>query len=100
DIRKPAFRIEIETDRRVYLHGDTVRGQARAAFYDGTAAPGMRLRMSSYDGEADREEVVTAGPTGTAEIAFRASAGDGQQNQGHVGATPAQAEEGTSTGHA
>ena len=100
EIRKPAFRIVVETDRRVYLHGDEVEGRAVAAFYDGTTAPGLRLRMTGSDGDRDHETIVAADRNGVAELDFRASASAGWQNHGYVWATPEQTEEGTSSGSA
>lgn len=98
DIRKPAFRIDIDTERRVYVHGDLVRAQARATFYDGTAAPGMSLRLNADAGGDSIERVVTAGRDGTAAIQFKAAAPNGWMNSGYLGAAPAQPEEGSSTG--
>ena len=95
DIRKPAFRIDVQTDRRVYLTGERVRAEARATFYDGTAAPGMRLRMS---GPGFEGQLVTADESGTATFEFGASAPEGSPDFASVGAMPAQAEEGGSSG--
>lgn len=98
DIRKPAFRIDVDTERRVYLHGDLVRAQARATFYDGTTAPGMSLRLSADAGGDSIERVVTADRDGTAAIQFKAAAPSGWVNSGYLGAVPAQPEEGSSSG--
>jgi hypothetical protein len=98
DIRKPAFRIEVDTERGVYVHGELVRAQARATFYDGTAAPGMSLRLNADAGGDSIERVITAGRDGTAMTQFKAAAPNGWVNSGYISATPAQPEEGSSSG--
>ncbi len=47
-ILKPAYRLEVETGRRVYLVGDRIRVTARAAFYDGSPVPNVPIRMDGY----------------------------------------------------
>ncbi|HEX7173134.1 MAG TPA: alpha-2-macroglobulin family protein, partial [Candidatus Limnocylindria bacterium] len=100
-IRKPAFRIEATTDRRAYISGEAIEVSAGTRFYDGTGAPGLRMRVSASgvtDGGADRD--VAADATGQASLTYRARAGEEGIEVGSVHVSPAQPEEGSSTGSA
>lgn len=97
DIRKPTFRVTVETDRRVYLHGDRVDVEAATTFYDGTAAPGIDLRLYA-SGVTEDERVVTAGPTGRATTSYQAVASNGYPDSGYLSATPSAPEQGSSQG--
>jgi len=44
-ILKPAYRLAVETGRRVYIQGDRIRITARATFYEGSPVPGVPLRI-------------------------------------------------------
>ncbi|HET7685602.1 MAG TPA: Ig-like domain-containing protein [Candidatus Limnocylindria bacterium] len=98
DIRKPTFRIGVETDRHAYIHGDRIEAAAEATFYDGTAAPGMDLRLYASGVSTEEERVVTAGSDGRATHAYEAVAPDGYLASGHLAATPAAPEQGSSEG--
>ena len=92
EIRKPAFKLDVETDRHVYVLGQQVRISAAAAFYDGTPVPGMALRFSAFD----RRETSTTDGAGTATTQLRARS-DGLIDgwlEDVVGAAPAHPEEG------
>src|SRR5262249_39839278 len=52
EIRKPAFRLDVETDRHVYVVGQRIRVSTTASFYDGTPVPGVPLRISAVDEHA------------------------------------------------
>lgn len=100
-IRKPAFRIDVETDRRAYISGDTVEVITGTRFYDGTAAPGLELRTSASAVTDDSQDrVVTADATGEARLTYRARTGPEHMDLGMVHVSPAQPEEGSSTGSA
>ena len=60
-ILKPAYRLEVETGRRVYFQGDRIRITSRASFYEGSPVPGVPLRI---DGSVRRD--VKTDATGTA----------------------------------
>ncbi|MEO5704994.1 MAG: Ig-like domain-containing protein [Candidatus Limnocylindrales bacterium] len=70
EIRKPAYRIEVETDRHVYLVGDQVRITARASFYDGTPVPDMQLRFSLTE-QSDETAEATTNAIGEATVVLR-----------------------------
>lgn len=96
-ILKPAYRLEIETGRRVYFRGDRIRITSRASFYEGSPVPGVPLRI---DGSVERN--VKTDATGTA--VYRTVArvdpdldGGGWDYQS-VAVSPARAEEGDIAG--
>ena len=72
EIRKPAYRIDVETDRRLYVLGQKVAISATAAFYDGTPVPGMDLRFGGFEQSA----TATSGPLGESTATLRAAASD------------------------
>jgi len=69
EIRKPAYRIEVETDRHVYVLGEQVAISASASFYDDTPVPGMDLRFSAFDAKA----TATTDALGDAAASLRAA---------------------------
>jgi hypothetical protein len=98
EIRKPAYRIELETDRHVYLVGDDIRITARASFYDGTAAPDLELRFGFEDG--DQTAVATTDALGEARAVLRVTSSDtpeGWRNP-YVQVLPVRPEEGQVSG--
>ncbi len=96
-ILKPAYKLDLETGRRVYIEGDRIRVTSHATFYEGTPVPGVRLRI---DGRVQRN--VTTDRTGTA--TFRTVAHADRDIDGSawdyqsVGVNPARAEEGDIAG--
>jgi hypothetical protein len=48
EIRKPAYRIEVATDAEAYIAGQPVAISGQAAFFDGTAAAGLNLRIEAF----------------------------------------------------
>jgi hypothetical protein len=97
DIRKPAFGIEVSTDRRVYVEGEPMTVTGSVAFFDGTRAPGAEL---AFDGSGSTR--ATSGPDGVATGTLTAR-NDGQtEGWGHVwlSAAPARPEEGEISGGA
>jgi len=99
DIRKPTFRVDVSSDRRVYVTGETITVRAAATFYDGTAAPGLQLRVSASPAAGQGEQVVAVDAMGVAEATFVASASGPSVEGGGLYATPAAPEEGSSYGH-
>lgn len=100
DIRKPTFQVDVSTDRRVYVDGETVTVRTAATFYDGTAAPGLRLRVSASPVAGESERVLALDATGAAELTFEAATSQPMVEGGGIYASPAQPEEGTTYGQA
>lgn len=96
DIRKPTFQIDVTSDRRVYLDGETITARAAATFYDGTAAPGLELRVGASPVVEDEERVVTVDASGAAVATFEATTNAASPEGGGLSASPAQPEEGYS----
>ena len=66
-LTKPPYRLELSTDRHVYLADESVRLTATATFYDGTPVGGLELRIAGANGLAVESNVtVTTDPTGKA----------------------------------
>ena len=91
-ILKPAYRLEVETGRRIYIAGDRIRVTTRANFFEGTPVPGVPLRL---DGVVERE--LTTDQAGTA-IHRMIAAPDEDNTSGpsyqSVSVSPARPEEG------
>jgi hypothetical protein len=96
-IRKPAFQLNVATNRHAYIAGDSIAVSASAVFYDGTAAPGMDLRISAFE----KASTGTTDPTGQFATTIPASV---EQPEGYqwasVDIAPATPEEGLITGSA
>ena len=92
EIRKPAFQIDVTTDRHLYVIGQSIKIAASATFYDGTAVPGMDLQFSAFEHTAR----ATTGATGGATASLRAASS--WEPEGWftdiVGVAPAHPEEG------
>lgn len=97
EIRKPAYQIEVQTDRRAVIAGDPVTITARAVFFDGTAAAGLDLRVAAFEAE----RVVTTDAEGRVSVTQPARA-DSTAGFSHMGVNvaPASPEEGEITGSA
>ena len=98
DVRKPTFQIDVTSDRRVYLDGETVTVRAAATFYDGTAAPGLQLRVSASPVAGESERVVAVDTSGAAVASFEAATSGPSVEGGGLYAGPSQPEEGSSYG--
>jgi len=98
EIRKPAFKLDVETDRHVYVLGQQVHISAAAAFYDGTPVPGMALRFSAFD----RRATSTSDAAGNAATKLRARSDYASDSwfEETVGVAPAHPEEGQVEGSA
>ena len=94
-ILKPAYRLEVETGRRVYVRGDRIRVTARATFYDGTPVPGVPLRL---DGQVEDELTTDATGTVTRRSTIVIEEDFESPESWVVNASPARAEEGAISG--
>ena len=95
-ILKPAYRLEVETGRRVYIEGDQIKVTVRAASFEGTPIPGVPMRIGDYV-----EKDVLTDDTGTA--VHRTTAKVSAWNRGWmesraVSVNPGRAEEGDIVG--
>jgi hypothetical protein len=92
-ILKPAYRLQVETGRRVYIRGDRIRITSRASFYEGSPVPGVPLRI---DGVIERNVRTDASGAAVYRTTARLdpdSSEDGFEYQS-VSVNPARAEEG------
>lgn len=96
EIRKPAYQIDVRTDRRAYIVGESVNVSARASFYDGSPVPAMDLRFEGLDEEA----TATTGADGVATTTFAAAYEGRPEGVAHetIGVAPAHPEEGQISG--
>lgn len=62
-IVKPAYRLELSTDRHVYVAGDPAEIVVGASFYEGTAVPGVGVEVGGFG-----ESAATTRPDGTATV--------------------------------
>ena len=91
-IRKPGYRLEVETGRRVYIEGDRVRVTARASFYEGSPVPNLPLELGGFvDGRVVTDATGSITVRGTARAEENE---DGEPSTRSVEARPARAEEG------
>jgi hypothetical protein len=95
DIVKPAYRLDVETDLHAYLAGDPLAVTIRATFFDGTAVPGVPLRVRASEGGG--RVTVTTDAGGVARTTLRASFPSDQPagfNHQSISVRPARPEEG------
>ncbi len=59
-IRKPAYRLSVETDRHVLIAGATVHATIHASFFDGQPVPATSFTV----GDENEQTTTTTGPTG------------------------------------
>jgi len=92
EIRQPAFKVDVATDRHVYVLGQQIHVSAAAAFYDGTPVPGLTLRFEGFG----RRATSTSDAGGNAAVQLRARTDPGQEGwlEGSVAVIPAHPEEG------
>jgi hypothetical protein len=95
EIRKPAFQINVTADRHVYVAGDAIKVSTSTVFYDGTAAPGLQLRVEGLEQQA-------TGPTdasGNLASTFKATTdGSSYWFADSIAAAPVNPEEGEISG--
>ncbi|MFO7532951.1 MAG: alpha-2-macroglobulin family protein [Candidatus Limnocylindrales bacterium] len=91
-IVKPAYRLDLSTNRRAFLAGENVRVSVAATFFDGTAVPGTPLTISSVG----QQRTAITNASGRAVARLTARAGNRVEQLAHqsIGARPRRAEEG------
>lgn len=99
EIRKPAYRIDVQTDRHVYLLGDQVHVTARASFYDGTPVPDLELQFGVAE-DGNQTAVATTNALGEAQAVLRVNWTEPPQSwfSVDIGVTPVNPEEGQISG--
>ncbi|HEV8546638.1 MAG TPA: Ig-like domain-containing protein [Candidatus Limnocylindrales bacterium] len=90
-ILKPAYRLEIETGRRVYLAGDQIRITVRAKFFDGSPVPGVPLRIN---GSIERDVVTDESGAAIVRTIATTEDEDGGVSYQSIQVSPSRAEEG------
>jgi alpha-2-macroglobulin len=100
EIRKPAYVIEVTTDRRAYVAGDAMSISGAVRFYDGSRAPGLSLVVQSeYQDLAFGR--VTTDADGRFSLRVKAPAPDGEAwVVQDISARPTAPEEGEISGRA
>jgi hypothetical protein len=103
-IRKPSYRIEVSTDKHVYLDGEPMTITIQATFFDGTTLPNAELRVIATGGSGDEpnlSRVVTTDAAGYATVTLPATY-QGRQPEGwtrqSLRVAPVSPEEGEITG--
>lgn len=99
DIRKPTVRIDLTTDRHVYIAGEEITAAITAGFFDGTPAPGLQLLVSSSATTSEGEQTVTLDSAGSGRVAHIGKASE-SPDVGTIHAHPRNPEEGSTTGSA
>lgn len=95
EIRKPSYRIDVETERAAYVAGDRVRISSTTSFFDDTPVPGLDVRFTGFGGSTK----VTTDAAGLAATRLQASSSDGfGWSIEEIGARPARPEEGQISG--
>jgi hypothetical protein len=69
-IRKPAYQLDVATDRRVVVDGDTLTATVTATFFDGTRAPGIEVTTKLESEGNPSSTTATTGADGTTEVAL------------------------------
>ncbi len=101
-IAKPAYRLAVETGRRVYVKGDRIRVTVHANFFEGTPVAGVPLDVRTYS-PARGEDVnhrVKTDATGAASYRTTAKVDpdEGGPREAEFYVSPARAEEGEISG--
>jgi alpha-2-macroglobulin len=91
-IVKPAYRLDLSTNRRAFLAGENVRVSVAATFFDGTAVPGTPVVISSVG----QQRAATTNATGRAVARLAARAGNRVEQLAHqsIGVRPRRVEDG------
>ena len=94
-IVKPAYQLDVSTNRRAYLAGEGVRVAVSARFFDGTAVPGAPLTVQL----GSQWRSATTNATGRTVARVKARADDWtQMTRQAIEARPKRAEEGEISG--
>lgn len=99
EIRKPAYEIDVETDRHAFIAGESVGVTATAAFFDGTPVPGLDLVADAFDRSSDVTTTDALGTIHSETGPATAYGPDGWSTQ-YVAVRPSRPEEGQITGEA
>jgi hypothetical protein len=94
-IAKPAYRLDIQTGRRIYIAGDRIKITVGASFFEGTPVPGVPLRINGFVG---RNVVTDASGTATYRTITKVDKGQEGPVPSTVDVSPARAEEAEITG--
>ena len=70
-IVKPAFELEMTTDRHAVVSGDKVTASVHAAFFEGTPVAGMELSLSNGEGENDTRAKTDALGDASGQVTLR-----------------------------
>lgn len=95
EIRKPAYRIDVETDAHAYIAGDTVTISGRAVFFDGTSAAGLDLRVEAFNDS----RTLTADAEGRIQLAIVAQNSQNYVDSPSIRVSPSAPEEGEISGY-
>lgn len=96
EIRKPAYQIEVTTDRSAAIEGDTVAISARAVFFDGTPAAGLELKVDAFG----QSRTLTADSDGWIRLTQPAHGEGPGIGYGYITVAPVRPEEGEISGSA
>ena len=94
EIRKPAYQIEVVTDRGATVAGEPVSITGRATFFDGTPMVGLDLTVDAFAGT----RTVTTDADGRLAVTLDARAGDYGPDYHYISVTPVNPEEGEISG--
>jgi alpha-2-macroglobulin len=91
-IVKPAYQVDVHTDRHSYLAGQKVTISTTTAFYDGTPVPGMELQFNA----GDQHATAVTDALGHATATLKAATEDGPEGVGtmELDVAPVHPEEG------
>lgn len=96
-IVKPAYRVDVQTDRHAYMAGDSILVSTTTTFYDGTPVPGLDLDFSigGDSGASGPQAHATTDALGRATVALHAASTQ-PEGLGHleINVAPADPEEG------
>ncbi len=91
DYEKPAYVIEVKTDKNVYYYNETVRFEVSANFFDGTPVAGGKLRLSGYGmtfGASGESKVITLDASGKATVSGMLDTSVNRDQSGMYGWSP------------
>jgi hypothetical protein len=96
EIRKPAYQIEVQTDRRAVIAGDPVAITGRAIFFDGTPAAGLDLQVHGFE----QSVAATTDAEGRVAVTIEARSSSDLGDYGFIDISPVNPEEGEIAGSA
>lgn len=96
EIRKPSFRVDLDTSRHAYIQGETVSASVAATFFDGTTVPGLELMLDASTLQPAGQQRIKLGRGGTASLTFEAQTTSTSVESGMLHVAPVSPEEGQS----